>query len=93
MTTSSQDPIRRLTTPIVVVRFTEAVNLDPLTTTEADLAADIERYLQARIQRQLNVNVREGRGTVRHGDRLVAAFDYAPLGARTFPLNTQAVAA
>lgn len=95
MTTSSQAPLRSLASPIVVVRFTEAVNLDPLTTTEADLAADVERYLQAWLSRPLQIRAQDGRGTVRHDGRLVTTFEYAPLGAHHFPVSiaSQAVAA
>ncbi|MFD8771348.1 hypothetical protein [Streptomyces sp. NPDC059916] len=96
MTTSSQVRIRRIVSPIVVVRFPENIGLEPLTTNWADLAADVERYLQARLPRPLKVTVidDEQRGTVRHGKRLITTFKYAPIGAFEFPIAPQqAVAA
>ncbi|MFE6903837.1 hypothetical protein ACFVFJ_44650 [Streptomyces sp. NPDC057717] len=90
MTASSQAAARHLASPIVIVRFPEKISLEPLTTSEADLAADVERYLQARLPRPLKVTVVEGeqRGTVRHGARLVTTFQYAPIGAHRFSLRT-----
>lgn len=54
------------------------------------MQTDIERYLQRRIPRPLTVTVCEDdqRGTVRRGGRLVATFEYAPLGAYRFPVPT-----
>lgn len=71
----------QLASPIVTVWFPATYALEPLTTTETDLAADVERYLQRRLPRQLAVVAGdEGRGTVRHGGRLVTTFRFAPLG-------------
>lgn len=97
MTTSSQvRNTRHLASPIVIVRFPQSIGLEPLTTNEADLAADVERYLQARLPRPLIVSVvdNEQRGIVRQGKRIVTTFQYAPIGAFQFPLTSQqAVAA
>ncbi|MGW8679562.1 hypothetical protein ACWGNN_00585 [Streptomyces sp. NPDC055817] len=96
MTTSSQARNKRIADPIVIVRFPENIGLEPLTTNWAGLAADVERYLQARLPRSLKVTVidDEQRGTVRHGKRLITTFRYAPIGAFQFPLaSQQAVAA
>lgn len=97
MTTSSQVRRRHLASPITVVRFPQNMNLAPLTTTEADLAADVERLLQSRLARPLTVTIHEDdrHGTARHNGRLVTTFQFAPLGAHVFPLRhgSQAVAA
>lgn len=96
MTTSSQARIRRIASPIVIVRFPGNIGLEPLTTNWADLAADVERYLQDRLPRSLKVTAidDEQRGTVRHGKRFITTFTYAPIGAFQFPLaSQQAVAA
>lgn len=74
----------QLASPIVTVWFPAAYAMEPLTTTEMDLAADVERYLQRRLPHQLAVTAdTEGHGTVRHGGRLVTTFRFAPLGSPT----------
>ncbi|MFB6675550.1 hypothetical protein ACFCWG_24630 [Streptomyces sp. NPDC056390] len=95
MTTSSQARnTRHLASPIVIVRFPDNIGLKPLTTSEAELAANVERYLQARLPHPLTVIVvdDEQRGTVRDGKRFVTTFQYAPIGAHDFSTRTSRLA-
>lgn len=77
----SSSPIH-IASPIVVVQFPTVLDLDPLTTTLADLAADIGRYVQRKLSGPLEVSVREDEqcGSVRCDGRVVAVFAFRPLG-------------
>lgn len=84
-----------LASPVVTVTFPMTPGLDPLTTTHADMRADIERYLQrvAPGAHTIKVCECETSGVVYRGTDAVATFDVAPLGSIFGGLHSLAVAA